>query len=306
LTSSASPAEPFVWPRELTGAAGFGWTAAELFGLNAGEANLQARLANGVLTAPVDLTINGGRIQAVPRLRLGQSPLILLIDQGRVVENLQITDQMSSTWLQFVAPLFAQATRIDGRFSLNLGRAEVPLAAPETGRLAGTLHIHSARLRPGPMFDQFLFLAQQIQALIEARPLAQVGTLPRSGLVEVEPQAVPFQMMDGRVYHRDLTLNVRGVRIRTTGSVGLDHSLKMVAEVPIQDEWGRRGGLLASLGGKTLKIPIRGNLGRPEFDDRVLRQVARSVAEGAAGRLIEGGLNRAFEEIFRPGEANTP
>ena len=306
LTSRESPADGFAWPRDLTGAAGFGWTTADLYGLQAGEGNFDAQLADGVVTAPLDLTLSGGRIRLVPRVAVGQSPMTLLIDPGRAVENVQITDQMSGTWLKYVAPFFAEATRIDGRFSLDLQHARVPLAEPATSDVAGTLHIHSARLRPGPLFDQFVFLAQQIQSLIELRPAPQPGTLPQSGLVEVEPQAVPFQMVQGRVYHRDLTLNVRGVRIRMSGSVGLDQSLDLVAEIPILEEWGRRQGVLSSLGGKSLKIPVRGRLGQPDMDDRALRQVARGVAESAAGRLIERGLDRAFEEVFRPGGAGTP
>ena len=54
--------------------------------------------------------------------------LTILVDQGRAVENVQITDQMSASWLKFVAPLFAEATRIDGRFSLDLNHARVPIA----------------------------------------------------------------------------------------------------------------------------------------------------------------------------------
>jgi hypothetical protein len=113
-------------------------------------------------------------------------------------------------------------------------------------------------------------------------------------------------MVNGRVYHRDLTLNVRGVRIRTSGSVGLDQSLDLMAEIPILPEWAGRQSVLASLSGQTLKIPVRGRLGQPNLDDRALRQVARGAAESAAGRLIEQGLDRALEGIFRPGGTGNP
>jgi len=303
--SSAGPVgHTFQWPHQLTGTTGFGWSGAEFYGLPVGSGGVDARVAESVLaTTPLDFSVSGGRVRLVPRVELGTTPMTLFVEPGRVVENVQITDEMCRVWLKFVAPLFADATRIDGRFSLDLTGAKVPLATPETSDVAGTLHLDNAKLRPGPLVDRFVFLVQQVQAVLQRKPIPSSYSVPNSGLVEIDRQAVPFQVVDGRVYHRDLTLNVRGVRIRTSGSVGVDQSIDLVAHVPIHDDWIRGDGLLASLRGQTIQVPIRGQLSQPKFDESALTQLGRRIAEGAAGRLIERGLeqglDRALEGIFR-------
>jgi hypothetical protein len=299
-SAGGQEATEFEWPQQLSGAAGFGWSSADIYGLKAGKASIEGRLTAGVVAiTPLELTISGGQIHMAPRLLVGKTPMLMVVDRGRAMDNMQITDQMCHTWLQYVAPLFAEATRIDGRFSLDLDGAKVPLAAPKTGNVAGTLHLQSAKLRPGPLLDRFVFLTQRIQALIDRKPPPTSYAPPQSGLVELEPQSVPFQMVQGRVYHRDLTINVRGVRIRTSGSVGLDQSLALMAEVPIQEAWIGRDNLLASLRGQTLQIPVGGRLDQPQLDDQVLQQLGRKVLDEAAGRLIEHGLDRALDGLFR-------
>jgi translocation and assembly module TamB len=300
----STPAPPeFHWPRELAGGAGVGWSAAAIYGLTAGQVDAKAQLADGVVAlTPLDVPVGVGRIRLAPRLVVRQTPMTLIVDQGRAIENVQITEPMCRTWLKYVAPALAEATRIDGRFSLDLNHARVPLPTPDLSNVSGTLHIHAARLRPGPMFDEFALLAQQIQALVNGQSLPTGHTAPQSGLVEMDPQEVPFKMANGRVYHQNLTLNVRGVRIRTSGWVGLDQTLGLIAEVPIQEDWIRQQGMLASLRGQTLQIPVRGRLDQPQLDNRVVRQLGRQIVQGAAGQLIERGLDRALEGIFRPQE----
>jgi hypothetical protein len=84
--------------------------------------------------------------------------------------------------------------------------------------------------------------------------------------------------------------------------VGLDQTLDMLAEVPIQDDWIRPNGLLASLRGQTLEIPVQGTLGQPRLDERIVQQLGRRVLDKAAGQLIERGLDRALNGLFRPSE----
>jgi translocation and assembly module TamB len=300
----STPAPPeFHWPRELAGGAGVGWSAAAIYGLTAGQVDAKAQLANGVVAlTPLEVPVGVGRIRLAPRLVVRQTPMTLIVDQGRAIENVQITEPMCRTWLKYVAPALTEATRIDGRFSLDLNHARVPLPTPDLSNVSGTLHIHAARLRPGPMFDEFALLAQQIQALVNGQSLPTGHTAPQSGLVESDPHELPFKMANGRVYQQTLTLNVRGVRIRTSGWVGLDQTLGLIAEVPIQEDWIRQQGMLASLRGQTLQIPVRGRLDQPQLDNRVVRQLGRQIVQGAAGQLIERGLDRALGEIFRPQE----
>ena len=75
------------------------------------------------------------------------------------------------------------------------------------------------------------------------------------------------------------------------------HSLDMVAEVPIRDEWIGKGGLLgASLKGQTLKLPIRGTMSKPHVDHGAINQLVRDAVQGAGTRAIEDQLNKGLEK----------
>jgi hypothetical protein len=207
---------------------------------------------------------------------------------------------MCRSWLKYVAPLLAEATRADGRFSLTLDRAAVPLAAPAASDVEGVMAIHHARVGPGPLSERFLWIAQQIKAVIERRPLAPVLNVSSNQWLSLPAQNVAFEMRDGRVYHQNLELTAGDVGIRTQGSVGLDQSLQLVAEVPIRDEWVESDQLLSSLKGQVVRIPIRGELSRPELDGRALQQFAAQMAGEAATRLLEQELSRGLQRLLQP------
>jgi hypothetical protein len=73
--------------------------------------------------------------------------------------------------------------------------------------------------------------------------------------------------------------------------VGLDQSLDLLAEVPIQDRWIEREAALAGLRGQTLQIPVGGSLDSPRLDGRGLEQLGRHMLTGAAKQAIEKNLN---------------
>jgi len=108
-------------------------------------------------------------------------------------------------------------------------------------------------------------------------------------------------MVQGRVYHRGLEVWAgRDVMIRTHGSVGLDQTVALVAEVPIQDAWIERERSLASLRGQSLQVPISGTLGEPRMDSRAIQQLASQLLRGAAQQAIGDELNRQINKLLRP------
>src|SRR4029078_4101215 len=85
---------------------------------------------------------------------------------------------------------------------------------------------------------------------------------------------VPFQMADGRIYHRDLELVFTDLTIRTSGSVGWDESLSILAEMPVPPKWIGNNPLGASLKGQTIRLPIGGTLNHPKIDERALAKLS--------------------------------
>lgn len=288
---------PLVSP-ELTASANFGWQSANVHGLGVGQGELTATLTDGVVRfEPLDVSVSEGRFKLSPWIDLKSASAPLHIEKGPLAENIRISQEMCHTWLKYVAPLLAEATRAEGRFSTSLDSVEVPLTDPQQSEVHGELELHSAQIGPGPLAQHFLEIAQYVKTVVEGRPPSGLLTNTR---LNVSQQKVRFDVKDGRVHHQNFTVTVGDVVIRTSGSVGLDQSLAMVAEVPIRDNWVESKPYLQALKGTVLRIPVRGALSRPSIDKRALRDLGQNMIGGAAGRLLEDGLNRGLERLIRP------
>jgi hypothetical protein len=108
---------------------------------------------------------------------------------------------------------------------------------------------------------------------------------------------------DGRVEHGNFELQIGDVIVRTSGYVGFDQSLGLVAEIPIRDKWVARDKFLRGLAGQTLKIPIRGTLSKPQLDQRAIawlgQQMIGSAASGLLEDVIDRGLQKGLDQLFR-------
>lgn len=290
------------WDKAV-GQAKSGWDTAEIYGLAAGRAQTTLRLADGVARMEgLDVEMAGGRITAAPFVVLNDGPPTLQHTKGRIAENVRFTPEMCRQWVKYVAPLLADATEIDGRFTLDLNGARVPVSAPKTGDVGGVLIVPQADVRPGPFADQVLRSARQIEVLLKRRAADRVNKSSESVLT-LQNQNVEFRMVDGRVHHRGLEILIgEDLIVRTHGSVGFDDTIDVVAEIPVQEEWIRRDKLLASLQGQTLQIPIRGTLTRPQVDPRVLEDLTKRLATGSITKGIEGELSNQLDRLFRRGK----
>jgi hypothetical protein len=97
-----------------------------------------------------------------------------------------------------------------------------------------------------------------------------------------------------------MVLEFDDVAIRTYGSVGLDQSLALMAEMPIPRPWIATGSANAALKDQTLKLPVGGTLTAPKVDAKALQQAgAQFVRSGAEGVILEG-LNRGLERLLGP------
>ena len=294
--SVAPRTAPLVAP-ELTANAEAGWSAGKLFGLTVGAGRLQSSLDHGLWKSlPLEIPVGDGRVKLAPQVDLNAPSATLVMPPGPVAENVALSPELCRGWLKFVAPLLADATAAQGRFSLSLDSLAVPLADTNKSDIHGTLIIHTAQVGPGPLAQEFLSVAGQIRSLIGGKTGG--GALDRTWLI-VPEQNLHFDVQDGRVLHRDFTMQAGDVVIRTTGSVGLDQSLALTAEVPIRDEWVAQRSVLGALKGTTLKIPIGGVIAKPQLDKRALADLNRQVLRNAAGRLLEDEVGRGLDRLLR-------
>ena len=256
----------------LTGEAGLGWQTANLYGLSAGAGDLSCKLNEGVGTLTLrDIPVNEGTVRLNSQLRLDRSPAMLVLQSERVIDKVRLSPELCAGWLKFVAPIMANATRVEGRFSVVLAKGELPVSDPSSGDVAGQFAVHQAQIAPGPLGYQVLAVVDRIKALTKSKSLkpadllslveqsASAGGRERV-LVTLPEQQVPFHLINGRVHHEGLTLVTKEATLKTRGSVGLDESLDLIVEVPVRDEWIAQNKQLASLRGKSLNIPVRGSL----------------------------------------------
>lgn len=269
------------------GQADVGWNTLTLAGVRSDHGRVQAMWQDGrIVLSPQSITLGGGRVLTLPWVDLTAQPRSLVLDPGPVVENVQFTPDMTRTWLQYASPLMADATAIDGRFSVASQGARIPLA-PADDEIRGTLQIHGAQVGPGPAAARMLGVVEQVQALVKGVLPNPFGARPggnRQWLV-LNEQSVQVRIADNRVHHDRIEYALGDAVLTSSGSVGYDESLDLVLDIPLQDRW--LGGNLKSLRGESLRIPVTGTLDAPVIDPRPLTEFNRRIAGKAADGLLQ-------------------
>ena len=116
----------------------------------------------------------------------------------------------------------------------------------------------------------------------------------------MDPHNVEFQMVGRVVYFRGLKIRSGEVTVHTSGAVGVDQSIDLIAEVSILDKWVAGDRLLAPLSGKLVRVPIRGSLNKPKLDSQVLTNLATNLFGTATRNLIEGEALRGLDRLLNP------
>jgi translocation and assembly module TamB len=291
--------DQFAFLRKLTADASLGWTQAQVYGLQAGNMDLSAHLDNGTVAfKPIETVLSdqhsSGQLSITPAIHLSPGPPEIVLGKGTVLSNVQISEELNNSWIKFVAPMVSGSTRTEGTFSVELDGAQVPLADPKKADIGGRLIVQNMTVTPGPLFRTFVVIGQQVEAIVQGRlPLA--GLSGDTSLLKIDDQKVDFHLVDGRVYHQGLSMQVGQVTMRTRGWVGLDESVNVIVEIPVKDEWTRqRNSPLASLDEPMIRIPIVGNLKDPKFDTRVMAKLLETIPRAA----IESGLNKTLDRLL--------
>ncbi len=291
-TSGATPA--LAGAGRMTGQATVRWLSASAYGFDVSSGSIDARLADGTLTfQPVDVAVAGGQLLLAPVLRLSALPAEIDLPAGPLLSNVQLSEQVCAHALKFIAPVFAEVTRTEGQFSVTLQGGRLPLADATAGDVAGQMLVQSAQMRPGPILQTLAGFAQQVEGILQGKvPFANQAKAV--SLVKIENQTVDFRLVDRRVYHRGLQFVVGGVTITTRGSVGLDETIAVLAEIPMP------AGLLAKQANpadpekQTLKIPITGTLKNYKIDPRAIEQLPLLLIKGTGSVInrLEGTLEK--------------
>jgi hypothetical protein len=313
LVSSAGQASTASqpWLKSLAAEGSLGWTSAALYGMQAGPGQIDARLANGAIQFNLDNTaVSEGHLTASPSLRLGPGPLELLFGPGPLLTGLHIStpaaqnqnfQTQTTQWVKFVAPMLSGATRTEGRLSIVLQGGRMPLGNPAAADFAGQVNIESIDVTPGPIAHPFALLTKQVESIFLRQTMPQdlAGEPP---LVKIGRQSVPFRMVNGRVYHQNLEMTVGNITLRTYGSVGLDESLSLMAEMPVQHEWLGLNANQSPWNNQVVQFTIGGTLHDPKIDPRALEQLASQMVRNTVDQKIVDPLKKDLDRLLHPGQ----
>jgi hypothetical protein len=276
--------EPEAFATALSAEASFHWTAANFYGFQAGPAELQAYLKDGWLRFhPVETTVNGGRLRVEPAFRLETGAGELQLAPGTIISRVGITPAMCEQALAYIAPVLADVVDVQGQFSLAMDACRIPYGNPAAAQLGGKFVVHNVKVNTSP-------LIRELSAL-----------LGRTTSADLKREAViPFQMVNGRVYHRDLELVFPELTIRTSGSVGLDGTLAMIAEMPIPQKWLPSSKVGQAMAKQSIRLPIAGTLKKPKVDEATLRRITAQIASETAGELLRQQVDKKIDKLIRP------
>lgn len=287
-------------PATLVASGGLGWDAINAHGLPVGPGTVTANVADGNASfAPIDTTIAGGRFHTTPAITTVNGGSVLTLSSDTTLTDVELTPELTNQWLGLAAPLLANGARAEGRVSAALSRTAVPLANWQSMDATGTVRIDEARVTPGPMASQLVAIVERVRSLTGGG----IG-VPRDTTIDASAQTVNVRVAGGRVVHDRFTVSIAGIPVTTSGSVGFDNSVDLVARFAVPDEWVGDDRIGRMLAGRTLQIPIRGTTSSPQVDGSFLGNLATEAATDTIRERVGDKLNeeigRGLERLLGP------
>jgi hypothetical protein len=283
--------------------ANLGWESGEIAGVVFGPSVIPVVMnETSVAIRQANVPVGEGRITASADVHYSPGPLWMDVKPGVIAQNLRMTPELSDRWLQYLAPMVAQATRIDGTFGVELAQAAVNLEEPLKSRVRGQLQINKVDFDAGPMANQLLSSVQQVQMIVKGLPAAegQAAAAPSRKLATLPTQSVDFDFTDGVITHQRMFMDVDRARLITSGQVSVDGRINLVTQLPLDANW--LGSDLKSLAGLTVTMPITGTLSSPRLDPAGIRnlvtQVGGQALQQTAENYLEKQLNRGLEKLL--------
>jgi hypothetical protein len=286
------------------------WESGQIYGVAFGPSKIAVHYDPTQLDIePINLKLEQGRLTADPAIVFGD-PMVMTIKQDKILNRANLSPEVCRGWMKYVAPMLAEATEATGNFSVVLKQdAFLPLTDPLNGALDCEISLHTAEVGPGPLGQTIVGIAEKVRAIAQGQSIGEtllsVAGNPNSAAnqkqqvwISMPEQKVGCRMENGRVYHDRMTFQVKDVVIQTSGSVGADQSIDMVATIPIRDEWLAKNKYVKALAGsdKVVTIPIRGTITKPQFVMESLASLPKLLLQGAANNLIKEQTSKILQD----------
>jgi hypothetical protein len=285
LLGSLGGAKPNVFAK-LNADAGVGWDAVKAWGFEMGPGEFTVKLENGkAAISPIRAKFGEGAIALSPAARFDPEPAEFSCAKGKVIDRAKLTPAATAGALGYALPLIANAAQASGEISAILDDNRIPLADPTKASAKGQLVIHKATIGPGPVITEIL------------KATGSANTV----MTLANDVTVPVKVENGRVHHENFAITVNNYTIRTSGSVGFDGSLAMIAEVPIPGTLPllkNNPVLKKAIEGKIVKVPVAGTVAKPQLDPNFFATAVSGLARDAMKGVGKELLNKELEKLF--------
>jgi len=283
------------WLRGISIDTSTAWTAADMDGFRIDSGEMAVRLFEGQLAlGPFEIAASGGRLRGAPWVRLLPPPGELIVPPGRIIDRVALSSRLCDQWIAWSTPLLGHAAHTQGVVSVDLAGARVPLGDPFGGEMSGQLIFENLEVTPGSQTQPLVNLIVKLQSIIDPR----FAFGDKVVLLRVRPDPVRVKMVERRLWHEGLVMEMGQLVVRSGGSVGEDGSLSMVVEVALRGDLAGTLPVVAQLLRTPLAIPLRGTVERPQFDARAIDTIIGRIVENTAEAVITDGLSRGLEGLF--------
>ena len=262
----------------------------DVFGMRLERAPVVIRAKGGKLSIdPIDSTLNGGRLHLEPEIVEDKQGLTWLhLGPSSGLLDAVVNDEVSHRVLSFAAPVLDQATRVEGRVSLALSDAYIPIGAgPDVqARIDGDVNFDSVQFMPGPLAEQILGVFRQ-----ERRPL----------LVLRDPISV--RILGRKIYQEGLIIPLGNVAvIGIEGWVDFDQNLDLVARFAMIPPRRNIPVLSQILENTEIQVPIKGTFKKPKLNGEAIKDRFKDMGTNLLETMMDVGAN-GLNRILRGGPA---
>ena len=77
---------------------------------------------------------------------MNETGIPVVLDKGPLLESVRLSPELCRGWLRYVQPTIADATQAEGKFSIAIDQAQVPLLNPNSSAVKSTLTIHGGKV----------------------------------------------------------------------------------------------------------------------------------------------------------------
>ena len=276
-----------------------GWEYGEVAGVQFGESTIPFRLTEtSVKISPCVIPVGQGQLNIAGDVFYRPGPVWMRLQPGVVARSVRITPEMTDRWLKYLAPLAADAARVDGTFSAEIDEAMIIIDDPHASRASGRMNIEGVQMTAGPLTQQIIGGIDQLKALSKSIPNVNTQANEQADsstkLITMPPQTVDFLLDRNVVSHKTIFFDIDRARLLTSGQVGLDGRLSMIAQVELDRRW--LGNDLQGLAGQAVSLPVAGTLSRPRLDSSGVRQVVTQLAAQTVQSAGETFLKKQLEK----------